>query len=374
MDRGVVKVALAVGAACALLFVGFAASSQFGSSPAVTTEVVAPRRLNQIEVTPPRQECAKTGANCLAQRCCKVTGYKCYEVHSGYAQCMKECVPGKDGTCLAQSTMVASHKSDVSYSANTMFCFAFYTANTGSTKKSYELELLRTSLFLGASIFGCEQWRVYSDVETWLTPGKVNTVKVEDTNGDFHFAKRKKTGTWINSNMFIATWKAIKEEGLWSGMDWTVKVDADAVFLPSRLRDYLGQVEVTKNGIYLENCKYVNYGFFGSLEVISHDAAATYMANLDDCVESLNYKGSEKVTGNEPWGEDLFAQRCMDLRGVDKVSAFDINTDASCAAWRPEGQKKNRKWRPDCATAQTPAIHHFKTPEEYFNCLKATQR
>merc|ERR1711997_141106 len=134
--------------------------------------------------------------------------------------------------------------------------------------------------------------------------------------------------------------KAIKDEGAWASKDWTVKVDVDAVFLPMRLRDYLGQVEVTQNGIYLENCKM-----------------------------SLNYKGSEKLTGNEPWGEDLFAQRCMDLHHVDKVSAFDINTDASCAAWRPEGEKKNRKWRPDCATALTPAIHHFKTPKEYFDCL-----
>jgi len=249
-----------------------------------------------------------------------------------------------------------------------------YTANTGSTKPNFELDLLRTQLFLGASIFGCEAWRVYSDVETWLTPGKINTVKVEDVNNDFHFAKRKKTGTWINSNMFIATWKAIKDEGLWAGKDWTVKVDADAVFLPSRLRTYLEQREVTQNGIYLESCKYVNYGFFGSLAVVSHNAAANYMSNLDDCKSTLNYLGSEKLTGNEPWGEDLFQQRCMDLHGVDKVAAFDINTDAACAAWRPEGQKKNKKWKPNCATVQTPAIHHFKTPKEYFECLKATQR
>jgi len=370
-----VKGALAVGAACALVLVGFATGSHFYSAPAVTTsKVVAPVQLNQIAVTPPRQECAKVGANCLSQKCCKVSGYSCFEVHSGYAKCMKECVAGKDGTCLQQTTMVPSQRSDQSLTANTMFCFAFYTANTGSTKPSFELDLLRTQLFLGASIFGCEAWRVYSDVETWLTPGKINTVKVNDVNGDFHFAKRKKTGTWINSNMFIATWKAIKDEGLWAGKDWTVKVDADAVFLPSRLRQKLEQMEVTTNGIYLENCKYVNYGFFGSLEVFSHNAASTYMKSLDDCMSTLNYKGSEKITGNEPWGEDLFAQRCMDLHGVDKVSAFDINTDASCAAWRPEGQKKNRKWRPNCATVQTAAIHHFKTPKEYFECLKATQR
>merc|ERR1711933_297080 len=81
-------------------------------------------------------------------------------------------------------------------------------------------------------------------------------------------AKRKKTGSWINSNIFIAAWKAIKEEGVWASKDWTVKGDADAVFLPIRLRNYSGKVEVTENGIYLENCKYVSYGFFGSLEVL----------------------------------------------------------------------------------------------------------
>jgi len=368
------KIALGVGAACALLLVGFATGSHFMSSPAFSQQV-APLQLNAIAVTPPRQECAKVGANCIAQKCCKVAGYECYEVHAGYAKCMKECVAGKDGTCLHHTVpMVPSKRSDISYSANTLFCFSFYAENTGSTKKTYELDLLRTQLFLGASIFGCEAWRVYSDVETWLSPNKFNTVKVNDVNNDFHFAKRKKTGTWINSNMFIATWKAIKDEGVWAGKDWTVKVDVDAVFLPIRLRQYIGKLEVTENGIYLENCKWVNYGFFGSLEVLSHNAAGTYMANLDDCKTALNYLGHEKLTGNEPWGEDLFAQRCMDLHGVDKVQAFDINTDASCAAWRPEGQKKNRKWRPDCATAQTPAIHHFKKPEEYFNCLKATQR
>jgi len=372
------KIALAVGAACALLLVGVATGSHFMSSQAFSKEV-APLGLSSIQVYPPRDQCAKVGANCMAQGCCKTSGYNCYEVHAGYAKCMKSCTPGQDGTCLMKGKWVEGHQSDVSFSKNTLFCFSFYAQDTGSTKKSYELDLLRTQLFLKATIFGCEAWQVYSDVETWLSPETkdtpaVNTRKVNDDNNDFHFAKRKKTGTWINSNQFLAVWKAIKNDGAWEDKDWTVKVDVDAVFLPIRLRKYIGQMEVTDNGIYLENCKFVNYGFFGSLEVLSHNAASTYMANLDDCKMSLNYKGSEKLTGNEPWGEDLFAQRCMDLHKVDKVAAFDINTDASCAAWRPEGQKKNRKWRPDCATAQTPAIHHFKTPEEYFNCLKATQR
>merc|ERR1711874_807150 len=140
--------------------------------------------------------------------------------------------PGQDGDCLLHGHSAPSKKSAVTMTANTLFCFVFYTADTGSTKPSFELDLVRTQLFLGAGIFGCEDWKVYSDVETWISPAPK-----------------------------------------------------------------------------LQNCKYVNYGFFGSLAVVSHDAAATYMANLDDCKSALNYMGHEKVTGNQAWGEDLFQQR-----------------------------------------------------------------
>ena len=71
------KAALAVGAACALLLVGFATGSHFMSSPAFSKEV-APLGLNQIAVVPPRQECAKMGVNCIAQKCGNTRGYEYY--------------------------------------------------------------------------------------------------------------------------------------------------------------------------------------------------------------------------------------------------------------------------------------------------------
>merc|ERR1712173_277462 len=101
------------------------------------------------------------------------------------------------------------------------------------------------------------------------------------------------------------------------------------------------QPDITSSGIYLENCKYVNYGFFGNLEVISHQGFSTFLANIEDCTKALNWKGKEKDTGMEAWGEDLFMQRCMDLHGVDKVGVWDLTTDSMCKAFRPEGQKKN---------------------------------
>merc|ERR1711963_231171 len=54
------------------------------------------------------------------------------------------------------------------------------------------------------------------------------------------------------------------------------------------------------------------------------------------------------------WGEDVFTQRCMDHHYVDKVEAFDMTTDGACAADRPEGEKKNKKWHAeDCSQLKT---------------------
>ena len=57
----------------------------------------------------------------------------------------------------------------------------------------------------------------------------------DDAEGNVRCAKRKETGTWINSNMFIVARKKIKEENMGSSKDWTIQVDADAVFMPRRL-------------------------------------------------------------------------------------------------------------------------------------------
>jgi len=373
-----VMCAVVAGIAGAVLLAVFVTVALAGQTPTLAS-TSGSVQLGQIVVIPPRDKCAKAGnshswdsPNCITQKCCQLSGFKCYEVHSGYAKCMKKCTPGVDGTCLVHAVTSLAQTSNITYSATNLFCFIWYQHVTGSTKPNHELELIRTSLFLGANIFGCESYRVFSDISTWLSPGGVGTVKIEDVENNFHFAKRKFNGHWINSNMFIQTWRKIKEEKMWSSKDWTVKTDADAVFLPARLREKLGSFEVTSNGIYIENCKYANYGFFGALEVFSHKAAATYMANLDDCKASLNYMSPDKLIP-EPWGEDVFAQRCMDLHGVDKVSGFELITDGLCPT-DIVGSKKDKKWKFNCATRKTAVLHPFAKAKEYFDCLSDTQR
>ena len=47
----------------------------------------------------------------------------------------------------------------------------------------------------------CEQSDVFADVDVEVGPG-LRTIQVSDVEGDFHIAKRKVSGTWINTGMF----------------------------------------------------------------------------------------------------------------------------------------------------------------------------
>ena len=58
----------------------------------------------------------------------------------------------------------------------------------------------------------------------------------------------------------------------------------------------------------------------------------------------------------------------------EKVWDFDMVTDGTCEASRPDGQKRIKKWVPDaetCRVANTPAYKPLKHSTEYFACVGA---
>lgn len=331
-----------------------------------------------IEIMPNRKDCAKPEDNCLwsKEKCCQVTGHRCYLKSPLVGFCNATCTPGNDGANCGQLPE-SIHVAPVVYKPGTsMFCFSVYTHNTGSEKKNWELDLLRTQLHIGASIFGCGSWDVYSDVEVMLSPGppiRLSTKRVLDVEGEFHILRRQNGNGWVNTPFFYMIWKRIRTDGRWQHKDWTVKVDPDAVFLPQRLVGHLATQGVTEHGIYFENCKNVDSGFFGSLEVYSNKAFAVLLANLEDCKLNLCWKGGCGWKWG-PWGEDLFAQRCMDRHHVEKIEDFRLTTDGACPADRPKDQRVNKKWKPNCANTLTPAMHPFKNPRAYFGCLGAIMK
>merc|ERR1712217_133764 len=261
-----------------------------------------------------------------------------------------------------------------------LFCFAFYTADDGTTKPNYDLSLIRTQLFLGASIFGCPKWVVYSDVETWLSPGPpmLKTTKVYNTEGDFYILRRKSVGSWANTATHYQAWLDIRNKKLTSDSDWVIKSDVDAVFLPIRLLKTLSGYKVPAGGVYVENCKKVMYGFFGNLEVVSVDAFKSFASNLESCKGSLDWKGKDPDWKFGPWGEDLFMQKCMDKIGVPKVSNFTIVSDGMCkydVEYLGTYLKKGKyTYSPTCDDAKTVSYHPLKKPADYFTCLAKTQK
>jgi len=276
----------------------------------------------------------------------------------------------------------AMNLKDATETSNTDFyCFAVYAEETGNSGHfpgpAEELALLREQYARKVGVFACPGYAVFSDVEVNIgkdiNGNDFNTIKVDDVKGEFHLIKRKKTKTWVNTGMFQQVWKKIDEMGAWKGFEWVIKLDADAVFVPERLRKTIAEQLVSWSGVYIENCAEVNQGFFGNVEVISRDAFDALIHNLDFCAKDIDW-ASPKATPWGPIGEDLFAQMCMDDHGVDKIQNFELTTDGACPSIKKKwGHAKDKKpFSPDCANIRTPVMHPFKTVDQWFSCYDKT--
>merc|ERR1711933_263037 len=110
--------------------------------------------------------------------------------------------------------------------------------------------------------------------------------------------------------LFYQVWIKIREVGKWKAADYTVKIDADAVFVPQRLRTWLSSKPgESPHGLYYENCPNVQYGFFGHLEIISKTAVGVLTKYLEEChavFAPCANDGCDWKFG--AWGEDVFAQ------------------------------------------------------------------
>lgn len=331
------------------------------------------RKEDRIGIEPSLPACSKPGENCYSTGCCQVSGHECFTRWPGRAQCNETCTVGEAGfTC----EIVSPHSVPVVRPlGQKLYCFSVYTKDTGNAAdpNNEELELLKAQFRNGVSIFTCEQWDVFSDVSVFLGHDTHEaTIRVDDVLGEFHQVKTQETGTWVNWGLFYQVWIKIREVGKWEQTDYTVKVDADAVFVPERLRDWLSTVKGdSQHGMYFENCKNVQYGFFGHLEVLSNTATRVLTQYLENCHAEFAPCANTGCDWNSgAWGEDMFAQRCMDHHYVDKVEAFNTTTNGACKADRPDGQKENTKWHPkDCSKVTTAAAHPFKRPQDYLQCM-----
>jgi len=375
----------AIAAALVLVFAaGYLVGGQ-GKTDVTTSEVKQSTGLVQIVAQKARPLCTDSWkkvqkgllsvqeGNCMQTKCCKVSGQRCFQKTAGIAGCLEKCNPDHHDDkwdCTMPHDIVPLVEATKQPSTE-LYCFSVYTADTGSTKKNHELELLQKQFGMKASIFSCAYHDVFSDDLAEVGPG-YSTIQVQDLANDFHKVKRRERGTWVNTGLFKAVWRAVGAKQTWEQADWVVKVDADAVFVPRRLVNLLSNQLVSYSGVYMENCKEVDYGYFGSLEVMSHKAFEILLNSIDWCENNIDW-AKEDATKWGPIGEDLFAQKCMDFKGVSKISNWDITTDGVCPGTRKEAkQEHNKKWKPDCSVTRTPSMHPFKKPDEWVSCYRAT--
>merc|ERR1712012_802550 len=343
--------------------------------------------LEQMVVQGPRERCSPAWTsmskpenkteNCINTKCCATTGYNCFQKKPGVAGCLKGCDSKKSGWDCTMPDEVLELV-DVKEVPNTRFyCFTVHTQDNGNPSKhpgpQEELELLKEQYTRGVGVFACPGNAVFSDVDVNIG-ANYPAIKVNDDLSEFHVVKRKKTKTWVNTGLFKQVWKKIDEVGAWRDYDWVLKLDIDAVFVPWRLQKMLSSQPVSWTGVYIENCAGVQYGFFGSVEVISHEAFSTLVQSIDECSSQIKWS-SVHATAWGPIGEDLFAQKCMDSHGVSKIQNFDLTVDGVC----PEVKKKwgknpksSKALKVDCAQVTAPVMHPFKTKDAWMECYDKT--
>jgi len=313
-------------------------------------------------------ECAKSSEGCLESKCCADVGMQCFAKNDGWAACLNECTPGENRSAFGDvdakpwSCKALGMRTPRPWGHPSLFCFAVMRT------VGYEGDLMRYQMSKSAGIFACDQFEVFSNTPytgrgtTWWHPadedvvevplvsmylgvgplGPVNTIPFKPT-----YVGTSMDHTAGNTELFLRVWAKVKETGKHATTDWTVKVDPDAVLLPSRLRATLQPY----NGLstYIVNCNKPGMApmMFGSVEMFSRQAMQTFFERKQECLDGLGWK---------MWGEDYFMGKCLDMLGVKRTNQFDVVSDGVCKGV-------------DCSNPAAAAFHPKKDSASWMACL-----
>lgn len=314
--------------------------------PDWTGNKLGPRSYEYGTPAPPEENpyvfeagCSWAGQSCSETSLCCNEGYKCAvkdDTFNGCVQAVTESTwssevvalpEGWEGTELGgwrAEYQVDSVAEDADMAGTSFYCLMVVLPD------SPEMDLLGVAHANNASIFGCDAHSVY---HAWKT----------DAAG-WDTAET----TLVNTAVFLQVFKWVQEDRLYLSYDWTIKVDADCVFLPERLRGHIwGLRPPPDTAIYLKNNNLEgtgNQGFLGAVEVFSKKAMQIYMDNADDCGQFLGVNS----------GEDGFFKGCMDALGVGFMmdgGMFKPNYDTAT-----------------CTNGMYAAYHPIKFPTHWQRC------
>lgn len=274
-----------------------------------------------------------------------VSGFRCRNETRSKASKRDDLVIVGEGNWEEQLNGIA--ESMRPFPPGSLYCFALMQP------QGYERGLIEMQYHMKTSIFDCDEPAVYSNEVIHIVPGFQTHVVDSDLKclfgGEFNTA--------LNTPIFIAVWDKVVEVGRFRMHEWTVKVDPDCVFVPSRLRgkleyhkpDFLGQA------LYLNNCK---SGMHGPLEVLSQTAVQVWHDNTQRCADAFG----ELCAGDCLWGEDMFLDQCFIrvLQEVRRDDDFELLVEDHCFP-PPDWES--------CLDQSKVAYHPFKTEDGYRSCM-----
>mmetsp|Transcript_28957 Transcript_28957/g.92327 ORF Transcript_28957/g.92327 Transcript_28957/m.92327 type:complete len:420 (+) Transcript_28957:78-1337(+) len=233
--------------------------------------------------------------------------------------------------------------------AVTLYCFALTIPN------SYEQSLLAMQASRRTSLFGCDEYAIFSNTSITIAQGiQTHVVKTSlecKFGGEF--------GTALNLDIFKAVWAEVVREQRYNFHEWTVKVDPDCVFFPYRLRSLLPHHPEAQEGVYLNNCK---FGMHGPIEVFSRSAVYSWALGKAKC--SAHFFALCKADCG--WGEDMFIDQClMKVLKARRDNEWALLAEDHCAA-NPLTQTA---WTPQMCRSNHAAFHPFKDQRTYLACM-----
>jgi len=249
------------------------------------------------------ENCSWAGEDCSQTRCCNdydcdrnfmhCQPYTCYQKSPYFSSCRKDAPPDSwDGAVLGGGRThrsLAPAGSQVALQGTSLYCFSVvnWAAPPPQPFWSSEADLAKNIRENGVGIMQC-------DDHDWFDGSP--TAKAE-------------WGSFSNIDAFQHIWKMVGKKGTWKKHDFIVKVDADAVFFPTRLKAHIEQLRVPRGSrVYFENIGY-RFNFMGALEVLSNAALDLYLARSQECIR-----------GKHEGGEDFFMKGCMDALGIDHMA------------------------------------------------------
>jgi len=226
-----------------------------------------------------------------------------------------------------------------------MFCWALVLP------RGEEPALLLRQLREGVGIFSCDAHLSVSNASLKIAFGSAaNRLKTAVIEAYLFTPLGGKYFTALNSPVFIKAWHAVFQDGQYRNYDWTLKLDADAVFVPDRVRTLLG--DHCSGGRGDCRAKYLaNFGgdVHGPVEALSGQAMERYASGEARCRDQVDY--SDK-------GEDWYLALCMDLLDIPGEEEPRLLSD-----WHLD-----QGFPSPCDTLHA-TFHPFKTWDYYSRCL-----